>query len=497
MYPENLEAKLIEAMASGFMQEHCYHVFCDWRRQFLEEKLLQDLVSVEEVHKMPLKYLKDPTERWIKASKDAFRTLFPSEWNLCNRVFGFFPFAKRSFMVLCHEPTIYLLNFAYAVASRKSRSPERLFRIVSVLETLNYLLPDLESLFSGNECGVVLLNEANRICKALREDIRGVFMEMENLIRQDPAKVVVSGGGLHPTNRYVMNYLFAACKCWNTLELAFEGSSSSSLSLHVAQILEVLERSLKANSKVYKDSSLCFIFMMNNWRYIVHKVKKSELLGRVLGEDWIQNHVAKMGQYLVNYQRSSWDHVLGMLNIEPGESAGSEKDKIEMLKLRLEEISQVQGTWVVIDERIREVIKRCLKKTLLPAFENFSGRFQKGVGPPEGVGMHEDFGVQDVAAVIDNLFQGKDEHRKPGIIQPSWAVAVPSTQDFHEWVKYAEKTILNSTHPRKYYRCIYKNDQGCRARKHVQQMHDNPKMYTISYSGFHTCNVLCMIHKAP
>ncbi|XP_027333904.1 exocyst complex component EXO70B1-like [Abrus precatorius] len=490
LYPHDLEIKLVEAMVSGFEQEHCYHVFCGWRRQFLEEKLLQNLISIEDVHKMPLKYLKDKIERWVQASKDAFRSLFPNERDLSNRVFGFSPFADRSFMVICNDPTIYLLNFANAVAST-SRSPERLFRILVVYENLNELLPDLESLFSGDdEWCVVLLNEAKRIYKGLREAIRGVFMEMENLIRQDPAKVVVLGGGLHPTNRYVMNYLFGACQCWKTLELAFEdeGSPSSSLSIQVAQILDLLERNLKANSKIYKDSSLCSIFMMNNWRYIVHKVEKCELR-RVFGEDWIQNHVVKMGQHLVNYQRNSWNQVLGILNVEPDESAESWKEKLNMLKLILEEISQMQGTWVVIDDQIREVIRRCLKKTLLPAFENFIERVQNAGDYRGGVGMNEDFGVHDVVALVEKLFQGKDEHRKPRVIQPTWTVVMPNTQDFHEWVKYAQKTILSSTYPRKYYKCIYKNDQGCRARKHVQQTQDNPKMYTTSYSGFHTCNV--------
>ncbi|KAJ1386245.1 Exocyst complex component Exo70 [Sesbania bispinosa] len=428
MYPEDLEAKLIEAMASGLEKEHCYPVFCSWRRLVLEERLLIKnlMMSIEEVQKLPLKYLKDEIECWIKASKDGFMTLFPNERHLCNRVFGFSsPFAESSFMEICHEPTIHLLNFANAVACSTSRSsPERLFKIVLVFETLNGVLPELESIFSG-DCCVVLWNEAMRICKRLRDAIRGVFIELENLIRQDPGKVVVCGGGLHPTNHYLMNYLFAVCQCWKTLELAFddEGSPDStpsfSLSLQVAQILELLESNLKSNSKIYKDSSLCSIFMMNNWRYIVHKVKRCEL-ERVLGDEWIQKHIAKMGQYLVNYQRRAWDEVLGMLNVDNDESlvvaASSElwREKVEMIKMKFEEICEMQGTWVVIDEQMRQVMKSSLKKILLLAFEKFSARFQNAVDPDRNdMDMHVDFGVLDVVVLIDKLFQGKDEHRNP------------------------------------------------------------------------------------
>ncbi|XP_061365070.1 exocyst complex component EXO70B1-like isoform X2 [Gastrolobium bilobum] len=501
MYPHDFEAKLMEAMASGFVKEHCYHVFCCWRRQVLEEELLlKDLKSIEEVHMMPLKHLKDEVGRWIKASKDAFGELFPNEQHLCNRVFEFSPFADRSFMEVCHEPSILLLNFfANAVAST-SRSPQRLFIMLFVFETLNELLPNLESMFSGKE-GCVVLNEANRICKRLREAIRGVFLEMENLIRQDPAKVVVSGGGLHPTNRYVMNYLFVACDCWKTLELAFNDEGSlpcSSLSLQVTQVLELLESNLKANSKIYKDSSMSSIFMMNNWMYMVHKVKKCEL-GKVLGDEWIQKHIVKMRQYLVHYQRSSWDQIHGMLNIDNNESlahdesAVSWKEKLELFKRKFEEICLNQSTWVVIDDHLREVMKSSLKKNLLPAFENFIARFQNAINPRENMDMHEEFGAQGVATHIDKLFQGKDEHRNPRTIQPTWNVVLRSTQDFYEWRKCAEKTIVNSSYPR----CICRNDQGCRARKHVQQIQENPKLYMTNYSGFHTCSVLYMLHNAP
>ncbi|KAJ1437557.1 Exocyst complex component Exo70 [Sesbania bispinosa] len=458
MYPQDLEAKLIEAMASGFEKEHCYPVFCSWRRLVLEEKLLIKnlMMSIEEVQKLPLKYLKDEIECWIKATKDGFMTLFPNERHLCNRVFGFSsPFADSSFMEICQEPTIHLLNFANAVACSTSRSsPERLFKIVLVFETLNGLLPELESIFSG-DCCVVLWNEAMRICKRLRDAIRGVFIELENLIRQDLGKVVVCGGGLHPTNHYLMNYLFAVCECWKTIEVAFddEGSHSSSLSLQVGQILELLESNLKVNSKIYKDSSLCSIFMMNNWRYIVHKVKRCEL-ERVLGDEWIQKHTVKMGQYLVNYQRRAWDEVLGMLNVDNDESqvvaASSElwREKVEMIKMKFEEICEMQGTWVVIDEQMRQVMKSSLKKILLLAFEKFSARFQNAVDPErDDMDMHVDFGVLDVVALIDKLFQGKDEHRNPRV-QPTWTIVLPSTQDFHEWRKYAEKTILHSMYPR-------------------------------------------------
>ncbi|KAL1321946.1 hypothetical protein HN51_066845 [Arachis hypogaea] len=59
--------------------------------------------------------------------------------------------------------------------------------------------------------------------------------------------------------------------------------------------------------------------------------------------------------------------------------------------------------------------------------------------------------------------------------------------DGHQWRKYGQKVILNTKHPRNYYRCTHKYDQGCLATKQVQQVEDEPTLYKTTYYGNHTC----------
>ncbi|OIV96880.1 hypothetical protein TanjilG_00462 [Lupinus angustifolius] len=40
---------------------------------------------------------------------------------------------------------------------------------------------------------------------------------------------------------------------------------------------------------------------------------------------------------------------------------------------------------------------------------------------------------------------------------------------------------------RSYFRCSKKYDQGCRAKKQVQRVQENPDMYHTTYIGIHTC----------
>ncbi|XP_021810535.1 exocyst complex component EXO70B1-like [Prunus avium] len=409
-------------VTAGFGKE-CAHVYSSCRREFLEESLsrlgLQKL-SIEEVQKTPWQDLEDEIERWIKSANVALRILFPSERRLCDRVFyGLSSAADLSFMEVCRGSTIQILNFADAVAIG-SRSPERLFKILDVFESLRDLMPEFESVFSDHYC-LFLRNEAMTIWKRLGEAIRGIFMELENLISRDPAKTPVPGGGLHPITRYVMNYLRAACRSRQTLEQVFEDSTavsrqpkvddraSSSMSVQMAWIMELLESNLEAKSKIYRDSALCYVFMMNNSRYIVQKVKDSEL-GSLLGDDWIRKHTAKVRQYHVNYQRSSWNKVLGVLKLESGSLAPnvavkSMKEKLKLFNIYFDEICKTQSNWVVFDDQLRDELRIALAKNLLPAYQNFIGRFHN---VPE-IGRHDKYikyANEDIEAKINDLFRG-------------------------------------------------------------------------------------------
>ncbi|CAL5202606.1 unnamed protein product [Lathyrus oleraceus] len=411
-------------LAAGFGKE-CSHVYGGCRREFLEESLsrlgLQKL-SISEVHKMPWQELEDEIERWIKASNVALKILFPSERRLGDRVFSGLSsssaVADLSFMEVCRGSAIQLLNFADAVAIG-SRTPERLFRVLDVFETLRDLIPEFEALFSDQYCSF-LVNEAITIWKRLGEAISGIFIELENLISRDPVKAVVPGGGLHPITRYVMNYLRAVCRSHQTLELVFKDNalslkdypkhddrlqSNSPFSVQISWIMDLLERNLDAKSKLYKDPALCSVFMMNNGRYIVQKTKDSEL-GTLLGDDWIRKHSTKVRQCHMNYQRSSWNKLLGFLKVETL-AAKPMKEKLKMFNLHFEEICRVQSQWFVFDEQLREELRISVEKLLLPAYGSFIGRFQIIPELAKNGDKYIKFGMEDIEARLNNLFQGR------------------------------------------------------------------------------------------
>ncbi|KAG5379674.1 hypothetical protein IGI04_027516 [Brassica rapa subsp. trilocularis] len=70
----------------------------------------------------------------------------------------------------------------------------------------------------------------------------------------------------------------------------------------------------------------------------------------------------------------------------------------------------------------------------------------------------------------------------------TWTVESTVLEDTFSWRKYGQKQILNTKFPRSYFRCTHKYTQGCKATKQVQKLESEPRMFSITYIGNHTCN---------
>ncbi|XP_045828936.1 exocyst complex component EXO70B1-like [Trifolium pratense] len=420
--------KTAKLMVSAGFEKDFSDVYISCRKECLVESLTRlgfKKLNIEDIQMLSWMEIEDGLERWIKASKLALKILFPTERRLCDRVFfGFSSIADLSFMNVCMEFTLQLLNFADAIAIG-SQSPERLFKVIDMFETMRDLIPEFECLFR-DQYSLSLQNEATTIWKKLGEAIRGIFMKLDNLIRRDRAKAAVPGGGLHPITRYVMNYLRAACRSRQTLEQVFEDyghplkeypkiddrmSSSSSLSVQMDWIMQLLESNLEAKSKIYKDPALCYVFLMNNCRYIVQKAEDSEL-GSLLGDDWIKKHTAKIRQYHVQYQIRSWNKVFGFLKVKynglipPKGVAKSMKKKLKSFNMVFDDLCRVQSSWFIFDKQLREEIRISIEKLLLPAYENFMARFHNIAEVGKHAEKYIKYETEEIEARLNDLFQG-------------------------------------------------------------------------------------------
>ncbi|KAK9159321.1 hypothetical protein Scep_005895 [Stephania cephalantha] len=78
-------------------------------------------------------------------------------------------------------------------------------------------------------------------------------------------------------------------------------------------------------------------------------------------------------------------------------------------------------------------------------------------------------------------------YKRRKVAQTWTKLTATQVDDGFAWRKYGQKEILNAKHPRNYFRCTHKHDQGCQATKQVQITEEEPPMYRTIYMGHHTC----------
>ncbi|XBI66465.1 hypothetical protein VPH35_046036 [Triticum aestivum] len=408
---------------AGFGRE-CAEAYAAARRGFIDESVARLGIrsrTSDEVHSLPWEELEFDIARWIPAFKMVFRILIPSERRLSDRVFeGLAPYGDLAFVAAVRTQALQLISFGDAVAAA-SRAPERLFRVIDMYEAVRDLLPDLDPVFA-DPYSAALRAEVSAVCNTLGSSIKGIFMELENLIRRDPARVAVPGGGIHPITRYVMNYLRAACGSRQTLEEVMEGDlgalgvtaiavdpdrPTSSLAVHIAWIMDVLHKNLESKSKIYRDPPLASIFLMNNGKYVIHKVNDSEL-GVLLGDDWMKQMLSRVRRWSMEYQRGAWAKVMSVLQTGGSGFSGlppkAMLQKLQMFNGYLEEIRAAQSEWVITDDQLRADVKAAIADSVLPAYKGLIARLRSSPDPPQDLFIKHT--PEDVEACIQHLFEG-------------------------------------------------------------------------------------------
>eukprot|EP00250_Pteridium_aquilinum_P002046 c12254_g1_i1 orf=825-2642(+) len=443
----------VRMISSGYKTE-CCQAYIQVRKAILEESLYRlgvEKLSIEDVLKMSSESLETEIVKWMKALKVSVGVLFPSEKQLCEQVFLQLPSVSEwCFAEVGKGAITQLLNFAEAVAIGR-RSPEKLPRILDMYELLRDLLDDIESIFSGASCAN-LRSEASGVLYRLGEAARGTFAEFASAIKKDTARNPVPGGAVHPLTRYVMNYLRLLSCFSNTLneilgnrragdslpgrvddegsnpgspfdDNAWQRRDESPLSVQTIYLVELLEDNLDGKAKLYKDNALQYLFLMNNYQYIVQKVRASEVR-RQLSDDWLRRHMSKVRQSHNAYLRGAWHKVLACLRDEGLHSGGGSsfsggisktvlKEKFKQFNTTFDEVVKTQQSWIVSDPQLCADLRISIVEMLLPAYRAFLGRFRNLLESERNSERYLKYAAEDLESILNDLFEeGTLVHRR-------------------------------------------------------------------------------------
>ncbi|KAE8677938.1 hypothetical protein F3Y22_tig00111467pilonHSYRG00043 [Hibiscus syriacus] len=430
--------KIAKEMILGGYESECYEAYMITRRNIIEEalnKLGYEKISIDDAQKMQWEALEKEIPPWIKAFKQCINLYFSGERKLVETVFSdYLSLSSTLFSNLVSRVFIQLLNFAEAVATVK-RSTEKLFKFLDIYETLRGNISAIDSMVA-KECAEVLWNETNRTRCRIGETAICIFCDLENAIQSDTGKTPVPGGAVHPLTRYTMNYVKYACDEYKqTIEQVFKDHSKTERARsrprnylgdsekdkeeddqspfvgQVLKILELLDSALEAKSKLYKDTALSCIFLMNNERYMLQKIKASAELHQAMRDTWCRKTSSELRNYHNTYKRETWMKLLSCLNVEGLNVNGKVvkpvlKERFKSFNAMFDEIHKTQSSWVVNDKQLQSELRVSISAIVIPAYRSFLARFSGTLDPGRQTEKYIKFQPDDIEACIEELFDG-------------------------------------------------------------------------------------------
>ncbi|EEF41743.1 exocyst complex component EXO70B1 [Ricinus communis] len=433
--------RIAKEMIEGGFESECCQVYMITRRHAFDDCLNKvgfEKISIDEVQKMQWEALEREIPAWIKTFKDCAFIYFSKERKLAEAVFSDRPsISSFLFSNLVRGVMIQLLNFTEGIAMT-NHSAEKLFKLLDMYETLRDSIQAMDGLFP-DECENELKTEMITAKCRIGEAAISIFCDLENSIKSDTGKTPVPGGAVHPLTRYTMNYLKYACEYMATLELVFREhakieradstsrtqfedetqdfdksnaiESHSPFSVQLMRVMDLLDSNLEAKAKLYKDIALSNIFMMNNGRYILQKIKGSTEIHEVVGDTWCRKKSSDLRNFHKGYQRETWSKILHCLGHEGLQVNGKVqkpvlKERFKSFYMMFDEIHKTQSSWVVSDEQLQSELRVSISALVIPAYRSFMGRFSQYLDPGRQYEKYVKYQPEDIETCIDELFDG-------------------------------------------------------------------------------------------
>ncbi|CAL0309839.1 unnamed protein product [Lupinus luteus] len=423
---------IADCMVSCGYKKECVSVYNVIRKSIIDEgvfKLGVEKVSSTRVNKMDWEVIELKIQSWLEAVMIAVRTLFNGERILCDHVFGAFESIKEScFAEISRDGAVLLFRFPELVAKAKKSAPEKIFRVLDMYSVIYKLLPEIETIFSSDSSSVVR-SQVNTSLQRIIECVKSMLSEFESTIQKDSSKSPVNSGGMHSLTIQAMNYLSILADYNNVLSDMFsreeflqkkrsplpdsylyspesvDTSASPALAEHFAWLILVLLCKLDVKAKHCKDVSLSYLFFANNLRYIVTKIRRSNLQF-ILGEDWLVKHEEKVKRFVTNYERFAWGEVISSLpeNPLPEISPAEVRMVFEDFNFKFEKAYRKQNAFVVADREMRDEIKGSIAKNVVSRYRELYNMQLVTVESVKEMTEYVAFTPEDVENYLSNLF---------------------------------------------------------------------------------------------
>ncbi|XP_061079401.1 exocyst complex component 7 isoform X9 [Conger conger] len=300
--------------------------------------------------------------------------------------------------------------------------------IFPILRHLKQTKADFDSVLQGTAASTK--NKLPTLITSMETIGAKALEEFADSIKNDPDKEynMPKDGTVHELTSNAILFLQQLLDFQETAGamLASQESSSSAssyssefsrrlLSTYICKVLGNLQLNLLSKSKVYEDSALSAIFLLNNYNYILKSLEKSELiqLVGVTNRNAEVSYRELMEQQMQIYQRS-WLKVTEYVtdrNMPIFQQGTKLKDKErQMIKEKfkgfndgLEELCKIQKVWAIPDKEQRDAIRQAQRKVVSDAYRFFLHRYGN-ISFTKNPEKYHKYRPEQVEEMIERLF---------------------------------------------------------------------------------------------
>ncbi|XP_055812360.1 exocyst complex component EXO70H1-like [Solanum dulcamara] len=442
---------IAECMISSGYTKECLQIYKVIRKSIIDEGIYRlgvEKLSISQVHKMHWEVVDLKIKDWLNAMDVAMKTLFDGERILCDHVFASSNAIREScFTEISKDGAMILFSLPEIVAKNSKKSPEKVFRLLDMYTSIVEHGTEIETTFSFDSESDIRSQALTSLVK-LGESIRMSLAEFETALQKESSKMTIAGGGIHPLTIDAMNYIILLADYSNVLsdiladspppakgslpESYFgiadsDFSPAPAISLRFAWLILILLCKLDVKAKHYKDVSVAYLFLANNLRYVVIKVRSSNLK-YLLGENWISKQEGKIKQFATNYERLGWNHVMESLPREPNASMAPQqvKEIFKRFNSSFEQAHRKQSHYVVPNSKLRDDLKVSIARKILPVYREFYNKHKDTIVKERHSSHVIKYSAEDLAHFLSDLFFGPIESGSSSSVESSPSRTIPS-----------------------------------------------------------------------
>uniref|UniRef100_A0A0E0QLB1 Exocyst subunit Exo70 family protein n=1 Tax=Oryza rufipogon TaxID=4529 RepID=A0A0E0QLB1_ORYRU len=377
----------------------------------------------EDVDAMEWEALESAMALWGPHFHVAISGVLAAERRLCARVLAPLPPAvwPECFAKIAARIAAAFFRFADGVAAAAAREPQRLFRLLDMLDAVARERGRLDELFSGESATLLAIRErAREVERALARAAAAAFYEFGLRVETHYVAAAAAGESGHVPKivRYAVNYLkcLASDDYRGTMDAALragagddDGGDSEALAEAASNVLEALHRHVEAARRALPDAVASHVMAMNSYWYIYMRARGSELASLVGDDTMRRRYKASAEEAAWEYQDAAWGPLVRLVS---GSSSGAAKawpspeearEKAAAFADALEERARRHGAeYKIPDGDLREQIKAAAAKAVRGAYAGFLRANDSAVA--SGGGRREFLPVDAIEGMVRRVF---------------------------------------------------------------------------------------------